>query len=195
MASVRVTIISQLSPGGMSSELFARIAEMRRKESELPANVELRPFLYIAAGDRYYLALSADEYKRQLKEPVKWREGYWFYKDKVLKVERPEVATEDAVSLLVKHKVLREEKFLEKVRRDLQAFENLEKVGSARREKIPEAVRLFVWQRDEGKCVKCSSRERLEFDHIIPVVEGGSNTERNIQLLCELCNREKGKNL
>jgi 5-methylcytosine-specific restriction endonuclease McrA len=44
---------------------------------------------------------------------------------------------------------------------------------------------------DNGKCVRCVSNERLEFDHIIPVSEGGSNTERNIQLLCEPCNRAK----
>lgn len=50
----------------------------------------------------------------------------------------------------------------------------------------------FVWQRDRGQCVKCGSRERLEFDHIIPLVAGGSSTERNIQLLCETCNRSKG---
>ncbi len=64
-----------------------------------------------------------------------------------------------------------------------------------RREALPESVRLFVWQRDQGMCVYCGSRELLEFDHIIPVSEGGSNTERNIQLLCEPCNRKKGKRI
>ena len=56
---------------------------------------------------------------------------------------------------------------------------------------IPEAVRHEVWRRDQGRCVDCGSRERLEFDHIIPVSAGGSNTARNITLRCEPCNRTK----
>lgn len=56
---------------------------------------------------------------------------------------------------------------------------------------ISPEVKLAVWRRDQGKCVQCGSREKLEYDHIIPVSKGGSNTERNIQLLCEKCNREK----
>jgi 5-methylcytosine-specific restriction endonuclease McrA len=68
----------------------------------------------------------------------------------------------------------------------------MEKLEGTPREPISEAVRLFVWQRDGGKCVKCGARERLEFDHIIPVTAGGSSTERNVQLLCESCNRSKG---
>jgi len=59
------------------------------------------------------------------------------------------------------------------------------------REPIPESVRFAVWRRDEGKCTKCGSREKLEFDHIIPVSKGGNTSERNIQILCEHCNREK----
>jgi hypothetical protein len=60
---------------------------------------------------------------------------------------------------------------------------------------IPEEVRIAVWRRDNGQCVRCGSRERLEYDHIIPVSRGGSNTVRNIQLLCEKCNRSKGGNI
>ncbi len=52
-------------------------------------------------------------------------------------------------------------------------------------------VQREVWRRDQGKCVICQSQERLEYDHIIPFSKGGSNTVRNIQLLCESCNREK----
>ena len=61
----------------------------------------------------------------------------------------------------------------------------------ASRDAIPSAVRREVWRRDGGKCVKCGSRKNLEYDHIIPVIEGGSNTARNIELLCQDCNRAK----
>jgi hypothetical protein len=61
-----------------------------------------------------------------------------------------------------------------------------------RRRALPERVRHEVWRRDEGRCVDCGSRERLEFDHIIPVSQGGSNTARNVELRCEICNGRKG---
>jgi hypothetical protein len=57
---------------------------------------------------------------------------------------------------------------------------------------ISSVVKREVWRRDQGKCVQCGSQERLEYDHVIPVAQGGSNTARNIQLLCERCNRQKG---
>ena len=60
---------------------------------------------------------------------------------------------------------------------------------------IPIEVRHEVWRRDQGKCATCGKQERLEFDHIIPVALGGGNTARNIQLLCEACNRAKGATL
>ena len=62
---------------------------------------------------------------------------------------------------------------------------------SEKRDAIPSEIRREVWRRDGGKCVKCGSREKLEYDHIIPVSKGGSNTARNIELLCEACNRAK----
>ena len=63
------------------------------------------------------------------------------------------------------------------------------------RRPIPESVRHEVWRRDEGKCTRCGSRVRLEFDHIIPIAFGGGSTARNLQLLCEECNRSKGATL
>jgi 5-methylcytosine-specific restriction endonuclease McrA len=84
---------------------------------------------------------------------------------------------------------------LKRIKREIEALENLERLPSARRDKIPSPVRLFVWQRDGGKCVECGRKENLEFDHIIPLAEGGSSTERNVQLLCERCNRKKGKGI
>ncbi|MCC6992975.1 MAG: HNH endonuclease [Anaerolineae bacterium CFX3] len=60
---------------------------------------------------------------------------------------------------------------------------------------IPDDVQIFVWNRDNGMCVKCGSKENLEFDHIIPLSQGGSNTARNIQLLCEVCNRKKSNQI
>jgi hypothetical protein len=57
---------------------------------------------------------------------------------------------------------------------------------------IPMWVKYFVYERDESKCVKCSSSSDLCFDHIIPFSRGGaSNHPDNIQLLCSKCNLEK----
>jgi holliday junction DNA helicase RuvB len=62
---------------------------------------------------------------------------------------------------------------------------------SGNRTAIPSKVRREVWRRDGGRCVECGSGENLEYDHIIPVSKGGSNTARNIELLCEKHNRSK----
>lgn len=68
-------------------------------------------------------------------------------------------------------------------------------LGDVSRRPIPADVRREVWRRDEGRCSRCGSRERLEYDHIIPVARGGSNTVRNIELLCETCNRTKSASI
>ena len=64
-----------------------------------------------------------------------------------------------------------------------------------RRSAIPRSVQREVWQRDGGRCVECATREKLCFDHIVPFSRGGSNTVRNLQLLCESCNASKGNRI
>ncbi len=68
-------------------------------------------------------------------------------------------------------------------------------VFSPKRERIPDDVKIAVWRRDSGCCVRCGSRVSLEYDHIIPISKGGSNTLRNIELLCEKCNRTKSNKI
>jgi hypothetical protein len=71
-----------------------------------------------------------------------------------------------------------------------------EETGTSQtRERLSAEVRRAVWVRDQGKCARCGNRERLEFDHIVPVSRGGSNTERNVELLCEVCNRAKSDSI
>lgn len=110
----------------------------------------------------------------------------WWYKDEFY-VEKEGYSSEE-VQLLVWEREQRQKRKFGRLRKEMLSEHALHQ---ARRERIPEDVRIFVWKRDSGKCVQCGSQEKLEFDHIIPVAKGGSNTERNIQLLCETCNRKK----
>jgi hypothetical protein len=61
---------------------------------------------------------------------------------------------------------------------------------------IPPSVKLEVWKRDKGKCVKCGSTDNLHFDHIIPFSLGGSSlVVKNIQILCARHNIAKRDNI
>lgn len=61
---------------------------------------------------------------------------------------------------------------------------------------IPTTVKIEVWKRDKGKCVKCGSKDNLHFDHIIPYSKGGSSlVAENIQILCARHNLGKKNNI
>lgn len=42
-------------------------------------------------------------------------------------------------------------------------------------------------------CVRCGATEALTLDHIIPRVYGGSNEQRNFQILCLPCHQLKSR--
>ncbi len=61
-----------------------------------------------------------------------------------------------------------------------------------RRRLIPTSVKVEVWKRDGGKCVKCGAADELHFDHDVPYSKGGTSiTAENVQLLCARHNLEK----
>jgi 5-methylcytosine-specific restriction endonuclease McrA len=63
-------------------------------------------------------------------------------------------------------------------------------------EPIPAAVKRHVWQRDHGRCGYvcptsgrvCASTYFVQFDHIIPRAQGGSNKPSNLGLRCQAHN-------
>jgi hypothetical protein len=67
--------------------------------------------------------------------------------------------------------------------------------GSIPSRHIPREVRQRVWQRYGGRCAECGASDYLEFDHIVPVARGGSNSDANVQLLCRKCNLKKSDHI
>ena len=116
---------------------------------------------------------------------------YCLYKGNIYRFDRPGYSEEEMLLQLIDLE--------DRERRVFERLKNRMKLAAGEkqreRERIPEELRIAVWRRDSGKCARCGSRERLEYDHIVPLVKGGSNTVRNIELLCEKCNREKSANI
>ena len=124
-------------------------------------------------------------------EPVKFGKYYGF-KGYYYSVEGH--YTDNQIRLLLLEDFDKERSHFEKLktRFDDEAWSN---ESNYERPRIPESVRIEVWRRDGGKCARCGSREKLEYDHIVPISKGGSNTARNIELLCERHNRSKSNNI
>lgn len=64
---------------------------------------------------------------------------------------------------------------------------------SHKRPPIPAQIKRDVWERDRGRCSfvsqatgrKCESRFGLEFEHILPVSQGGESSKSNLTLHCK----------
>jgi hypothetical protein len=158
-----------------------------------------KTYFYPDKGGRVRSAEISDEHLAQIQrahnnDPVKvWSNGsrnYWVFKG-LFYSESDSLSSADVKVLILD----RERKTQRRINQAKVAVssDTVDRVFT--RTPIPDDVKVFVWRRDRGRCVRCQSQTRLEYDHVIPVVMGGSNTARNIQLLCERCNREKGGHL
>lgn len=54
-----------------------------------------------------------------------------------------------------------------------------------------QVVRFAVWCRNKGRCVDCGTSERVAFDRILRLDEGGSDAASNIELRCEPCKERR----
>ena len=51
---------------------------------------------------------------------------------------------------------------------------------------------MKVGKRDGYCCKKCGAIKDLTIDHLNPLINGGTNSIENLQLLCKVCNSSKG---
>jgi HNH endonuclease len=115
------------------------------------------------------------------------RRTYWLFQDEFY-WEDEGYGELEVKALILERKAQKDRR----VQRAVALMQQTEIMDAPARATIPDEVKVFVWNRDGGRCVNCGSNQRLEFDHVIPVALGGANTARNLQLLCETCNRSKG---
>ena len=124
--------------------------------------------------------------------------GLYLYKKNLFYVQTEMIGkhTNEETILTIKKMVLSEDAKIQKLKKEVELLERLSTQDfKNKRSIIPDEVKLFVFNRDEGKCISCGSKENLQFDHIIPIAKGGSNSEENVQLLCQQCNLKKSDNL
>jgi hypothetical protein len=88
--------------------------------------------------------------------------------------------SEKGIVLLFEQTIENQQRGLQRLRQDSRGA----LTGNAG-EFIPETVRVFVWRRDGGKCVKCGSRQALEFQRLVPNARG--NAPDCFRLLCGRC--------
>jgi 5-methylcytosine-specific restriction endonuclease McrA len=185
----------------------SREATFVRGERELRAGRILKRrigteqyYLFTDGGKRdpYNARFELDEFRtlvqEQMSQPVcigtaAAARRWWMYRD-AFYVEDEGLSSDDVEALALQLHRKRERRLSH-----ARALRDSKDLAATRRESIPEDVKAEVWRRDQGRCSNCGSRDRLEFDHVIPLAMGGSNTVRNLQLLCESCNRSKGMNL
>ena len=118
-------------------------------------------------------------------------EYQWVFKGYIYEVKG--IYSDEQIRLLILGEFDKERRYFEKLKAKFDETQASE--STYERPRIPEGVRIEVWWRDGGKCARCGSREKLEYDHIVPISKGGSSTARNIELLCEKHNRSKSNNV
>jgi len=208
-----LTIFSMTKGGIQSSDLPLRIREFQIEYGHRYDNTmfEIWRWYDLIAPDKDKLYDIYQIYKdythcilRLNKEPMKiaifsgssFAEGkhtgyVWVFKGYVYEVKG--FYSDDEIKLLILEDFDKERRYFEKLK--VKFGEPQESESVYERPRIPESVRIEVWRRDGGKCARCGSREKLEYDHIVPISKGGSNTARNIELLCEKHNRSKSNNI
>lgn len=68
------------------------------------------------------------------------------------------------------------------------------KSGNARR-RLTKSERMKILKKTDGHCAYCGCRivyNEMQIDHVVPIYNGGEDTESNMLPACRSCNHYKG---
>jgi len=144
----------------------------------------------LTENGKFYKAAS-DYKKRVLTEPEqinvyeKIKNGIWVYNGVFELIDA--WVEKSSKRKVFKFKLSVTDKKLNEVEKVIEEIKDLD-----HNRMIPTSVKLEVWKRDKGRCVKCGNTDNLHFDHILPFSKGGTSLKaENIQLLCARHNLQK----
>lgn len=91
------------------------------------------------------MVLGPGEYDPDSPEPRQWEgmaggttDGIWLFRGTFIWIKESAAMSRSEVVLKVKHAVLGREKELRRILREVEAYENMERVANAKRERIPD---------------------------------------------------------
>lgn len=67
---------------------------------------------------------------------------------------------------------------------------NVTRCNQEVRRALSQTAKRAILERDKWTCVYCGENA-AEVDHVVPIVQGGTNDPRNLAAACRRCNREK----
>ncbi len=158
---------------------------------------DYRNILYYPSGTIYEFYLVDRSERSEIRNDEPSQQNHkefgtvWVYKGSIYKIDGK--YTNEQSRLLILEEEDQEQRLFKRLNLKFNSPYSGEDTLNSRL-RIPENVRVEVWRRDGGKCARCGSRDKLEYDHIVPASMGGSNSARNIELLCEKC-RSKHDNV